>query len=280
MVKMAEWNIESWLTDSTLDEIEYSNYWNNEEQEKNKEWYILDGNFSKMEHLLQKTGLPRDLMQCVDCLKVDFNRELEGVGIDLAAGNLWAAPYLFNLGKIDKLYCLEYSKHRLLKIGPKVLEQYKVSKDKIFLVYGSFYDLHLKDNSLNFVFLSQAFHHADDPDRLLSEVYRVLKPRGVVIIIGEHKISYLKAYLKHAIRIVISLLIPLRIQQKLFGKTFKIKKLISRPWQLFPSDPVLGDHYYSDDEYRAMFSKYRFKMKHIGNPNSQFQSFVLVSRDI
>jgi len=279
-ISMTEWNIEYWLTNSKAKKIEYSDYWDDEEKERNKEWYILDGDFSKMEHYLQKIALPQDLMQCVNTLKVDFKRELCGIGIDIAAGNLWAVPYLFNLGKINKLYCLEYSKHRLLKIGPKVLEHYNVPKEKIVLVFGSFYDLHIKDNSMDFVFLSQAFHHADNPEKLLQEIHRVLKPNGIVIIIGEHIINYRKAYLKHSIKFIIRTFLPNFVQKKLFGKTFQVKTLIPKSGELFPPDPVLGDHYYTEGEYRSFFSKYGFKIKHIKNRKSQFQSFILVGTSV
>lgn len=243
---MNEWHAENWLSDSEIDEIEYSAYWNDEEKEKNKEWYILDGDFSKMERYLNKTGLPQDLRRCIEVLRTDFNRQIAGVGIDLAAGNLWAAPYLFNLGAVDKLYCLEYSRHRLLKIGAKVLEHYDVPNEKTVLVLGSFYDLHIGDNLIDFVFMSQAFHHADKPEQLLEEIRRVLKPHGVVIIIGEHIVAYRRAYIKHAIKFLISLLVPERVQKGLFNKTFDVKTLIAKPNQLIPTDPILGDHYYTD----------------------------------
>ena len=277
---MSIFNIEYWLTDSEISAIEYSDYWNNEEKEKSKEWYILDGDFSKMENYLQKTGLLKDLMQCVECLKVDFKFELHGQGIDLAAGNLWAVPYLFDLGKIDKLYCLEFSRHRLLKIGPKVLDHYSVPQEKIVLVLGSFYDLHIKDNSLDFVFLSQAFHHADKPDKLLSEIHRVLKPNGVVIIIGEHILNYRKVQLKHAIKFVISTFIPDKVQQALFGETFQVKTLITKSGELPLTDPILGDHRYTNNEYWSFFAKYNFRIKHFKKQKSQFQSFVLVGNGV
>jgi ubiquinone/menaquinone biosynthesis C-methylase UbiE len=277
---MGEWNIEYWLTDSEINQLEYSRYWNDEEREKEKEWYVLDGNFSKMEDYLQRIGLPRDLAQCVNLLKVGFKRELGGAGIDLAAGSLWAAPYLFKLGQIDKLYCLEYSKHRLVKIGPKVLERYNISQERIALVLGSFYDLHLRDSSLDFVLLSQAFHHADNPDKLLSEIRRVLKPNGAVLIIGEHVVSYWKLYLKHAVAFIISTFVPSKVQQKFFGKTFQVRTPIAKPAEIFSVDPILGDHYYTVREYLKFFSDYGFKIKRIRNHRSQFQSFVLVRNEI
>ena len=272
---MTKYSVEYWLTDSDIDKIEYSEYWNDEEQEKSKEWYILDGNFSKMEHYLLEVGLPQDLERCVDILKLEFNYGLKGTGIDLGAGNLWATPYLLALGEIDKLYCLEYSKHRLLKLGPKVLEHYNVSKEKVVLVLGSFYDLHIDDDSLDFVFLSEAFHHADRPDCLLAEIRRVLKPNGVAIIIGEHTVNTERAYRNHVIKLLISVFVPNNVQQRIFGRTFHINRLIPKSSDLFPTNPILGDHKYTEKEYRKMFSKYGFKIKHIKHRSSQFQSYIL-----
>lgn len=278
---MNEWHIQKWISDSDINQIEYSEYWNDEEEEKKKEWYVLDGNFLKMEQYLRKTGLPQDLTLSAKILRTDFNRQLSGIGIDLAAGNLWA---------VDKLYCLEYSQHRLLKVGPAVLDHYGVPKEKIVLVLGSFYDLHIDDNSLDFVFMSQAFHHADKPHRLLEEIRRVLKPHGVVIIIGEH-CDYRKAQIKHAIKFLISVLVPERLQERIFKRIFRVRTLVASSNEIFRPDSILGDHYYTDSEYRSMFSKHGFQvnyppaswgvscgdfMKHLRNHNSQFQSFVLV----
>ncbi len=275
---MAEWHIEKWISDSQINEIKYSGYWNDEEIEKKKEYYIFDGDFSKMERSLKTTGLSQDFKTCLEVLHTDFNRQIAGVGIDLAAGNLWATVYFFNfnLANVDKLYCLEYSKHRLLKIGPEVLNHYRIPKEKVVLALGSFYDLHIDDQSLDFVFMSQAFHHADDPNRLLKEICRVLKPEGVVIIIGEHIVNYRKAQIKHAVKFLISAFVPERCQRGVFGKTFTVKRLIASPNEIYQPDPILGDHYYTYSEYRSMFSKYGFLMKHVRNHTSQFQSFVLV----
>ncbi|HXQ24446.1 MAG TPA: class I SAM-dependent methyltransferase, partial [Candidatus Acidoferrales bacterium] len=211
---MTEWRVENWLSDSPHRAIEYSEYWNDEQNEQDKAWNILDGDFTKMESYLAQIGLVEDLRECLDACRARRGSGLGGVGIDLAAGNLWAAPHLLGSGDIEKLYCLEFSKHRLLKLGPKVLEHYQVPNDKVVLVYGSFYDLHLADGSVDFALLSAAFHHAEDPNRLLSEIRRVLKPDGVLMVIGEHivpepySLGYLKVCAKHVAKAVIAASTP------------------------------------------------------------------------
>ena len=63
------YEVQNWISVSDIKTLEYSEYWNDEEKEKEKPWYILDGDVTKMEHYLQKTGLLRQINQCVDVLK-------------------------------------------------------------------------------------------------------------------------------------------------------------------------------------------------------------------
>ena len=185
---MTDWEVQYWVQDEEVKDISYSDYWTDEENEKQKPFYVLDDNFSKAEEYLKSTGLARDFKNCLKVLKNNFGKNLEGVGMDLAAGNLWAVPLILDSGNIDKLYCLEYSRHRLLKIGPRFLEHYNVPKDKIVLVHGNFYELRLPDHSLDFLILVQAFHHSHQPENLLAEMKRVLKPDGIILMIGEHAV--------------------------------------------------------------------------------------------
>lgn len=278
--KMTDYNIEYWINENEVKNIKYFDYWNDEEEEKKKEWYILDGNFSKMEEYLIKSGLLADLNRSIVFLKKHFRYELKGVGLDLASGNCWAAPYILNAGKVNKLYCLEYSKHRLLKIGPKVLEHYNILKDKIVLVYGSFYNLHLQDNSVDFVFLSQAFHHADKPEKLLTEIKRVLKKDGVVIITGEDIASsnYFTHFSKNVIKFFISKFMPSKTQQKLFKKTFKVNTFFPEPQKKFLVDNVLGDYRYNRTDYYLFFKKHDFKVKYFKKRKSLYHSFILFKK--
>jgi len=281
---MHSWKIERWIEPSEIKNIGYSAYWNDEGLEKDKEFYVLDGNFSKMENFIKKSGMDADLKMCVDALNKIFGRELTGTGIELGAGNLWAVPHIFycGKGKIEKMHCLEYSEHRLLKIGPKVLEHYRISPDSVTLVLGSFYNLKLDDGSMDFAFLFQSFHHADDPDKLLSEIRRVLKPSGVVIMIGEEDMNFNKRietiyqiYFKHMIKFIISSFMPLRLQQKFFRKSFNVNTFLPALKTFFPSDPVLGDHRYTLSEYRKMFSKHGFKFRRLIRPGAEHCSFIL-----
>ncbi|WP_172825495.1 glycosyltransferase [Geobacter sp. DSM 9736] len=232
------YSCEEWLTDTQR--LSYSDYWNDENIEKSKEWWILDGNFEKMEEYLHSTGLPALLEEAVKAAKASFGKEITGIGCDLGAGNLWAEPFLFRHGQPDKVYCIEYSRHRLFKLGPAVLSHYGISPAKTSLVLGDFHQLHFSDASLDFLFLSQAFHHSDKPELLLSEMRRVLKPDGFILLIGEHYPPDESAI------------------------------------QPFPVDSVTGDHYYTLKQYSEMFSAAGFEGCNVRIRNSEFQAFVLV----
>ena len=271
---MTDWAVERWLSDAEIAEIEYSIYWNDEEQEREKPLYVLDGDFAKMERYLDATELPRDLKACADAFRSELGRPLSGVGVDLAAGNLWAVPHLLKLGAVEKLYCVEYSFHRLAKNGPRVLEHYGVPPEKIVLVRGSFYDLHLPDGSVDFVLLSQAFHHADRPGELLKEIRRVLKSSGGVMIIGEHHVREWRERITKAAKFGICALLPPAAQEKLFGRSFHRDICCGRTLGTL-SDSLLGDHLYTVRTYRHMFSSHGFKARRIRNRRTRHQCFVL-----
>jgi SAM-dependent methyltransferase len=232
---------------------------------------VLDDDFSKVEHYLGEVGLVKDLATCLNALP----SPLGGRGIDLAAGTLWAAPILLNAGAVERLYCLEYSRHRLLSIGPRMLEHYHVSPERVVLVYGSFYDLHLEAQSLDFALLSQAFHHADRPAALLAELRRVLKPGGRAIIVGEH-ILRPRDYALYLARAGASIALPRSLQRRLLGHELDVRlSLRPSPRDVMPTDPVLGDHAYASDEYRRLFTEAGFTVQPVRRPHSHYQSFVL-----
>lgn len=216
------YKIEKWLQESQISDIEFSDYWNNESVERNKHWWVEDRNYNKVEEYI-KSG---PLLWFYDSLEQakSMGFELSGKGIDIAAGTLWLEPYILESGNIQHLYCLEYSVHRLLKLGVLTLEHYNVPPEVITLCLGSFYDIKLPDNSLDFIVMSQAFHHANKPLDLLSETKRILKINGFVLLVGENEVQNSKNYEKN--------------QHEIDG----------------------GDCYYSREEYDAIFQEAGFSL--------------------
>jgi phosphoglycolate phosphatase len=242
---------ERWLSEKDIAGTEYSGYWNDEREEEAKEWYVLDGDFDKMESHLSRTGLVPQLQACVQRLQSLTGNPLHGVGADLACGNFWSAPHLLSMGDIRLLYGVEYSHHRLMKLGPKVLEHYGVPRLKVVLCLGTFYDLRIPDGNLDFVLLAEAFHHADRPAELLAEVHRVLKPGGAAFVIGEPRLGgygFLLRLLTH-------------------GRAFLQTGLV---------DPVLGDHQYTAAQYLRMFRTAGFTAHEVNAGKHPYAAYLLV----
>jgi SAM-dependent methyltransferase len=272
------YQIENWFTE--VETLDYSDYWNNEAQDMNKIWWVLGGDFSKMETYLESISAISQLEECVQAAKNIFGKSLQGVGADLAAGNLWATPHLLRLGA-EKVISVEYSRHRLLKLGVAVLEHYGVSTQQALLALGDFHQLKLPDSSLDFVFMSQAFHHSETPRKLLDEIYRALKPTGIVIITGEHitKPGVLKGLLQ-PIKFFAARFLPLSIQHKIFNKPMfnNAELILGRTSDFIDKDPVLGDHYFTDAQYKRLFQQHGFEFICLRKPQWKSQAFVLTPK--
>ena len=278
-LKTLGYTLQAWKSFSDISKIEYSAYWNNAALEVEKEvFWVSDGDFDRMERYLNDSGLIGQFHQALEFLDRNLGRCLEGTGADLAAGNLWAVPLILQSGPVKKIYAIEYSKHRLVDLGPKVLQNYRVPRDNVILCLGSFYELEIAHKSLDFIFLAQAFHHADDTDRLLGEIRRVLKPKGVVLIIGEHvfdKQPSVRGLLKAAAKRAVSRSVAWIIQGLFRRRHYEEPTFFSKLRQA-NLDPILGDHYYSLREYHDIFSRNGFRYWNLRGVKPEIQSFVLV----
>jgi SAM-dependent methyltransferase len=227
-----------------------------------------------MERYLDGVGLPADLDLALDELRSWRGHGLAGVGADLAAGQLWAEPRLLRSGAVERIYAVEFSRHRLLEIGPRVLDHYGVPEGSVVLAWGSFYDLGLPDDSIDFVFMSQAFHHAARPEALLREIRRVLKPGGIVVIVGEH-VVHARDYGVHYAKLALTALPP-RLRPRLGGRPFvpPPRKLLPRAMDLYPGDEA-GDHVYTRREYGRMFGPLGFHHRRFRRAGSQYQGYLL-----
>jgi ubiquinone/menaquinone biosynthesis C-methylase UbiE len=263
-----ETEIQYWMSDQEIEEIFSSKYWNDEEEEVKKECYVLDGNTHKLTSYLKEKSTLFEEYESVIQFADNKNIQVKGSGIDIAAGVCWTTALLSRNNMVEKIYALEISKHRLLRVAPAVFELFDASKSKIIRVLGSFYSLKFPNESIDFCFMSQAFHHAGEPDKMLAEVKRVLKPNGFILIIGENPGSHLK-YFKGYIMNIIKLLIPLRrFKETTIYKVFPSFK------DLFPADETLGDYHYHIRDYYRIFHENGFKLN--ANRQSRFTTFLAV----
>lgn len=233
--------IESWLSDEELKALYSYSYWNSIDEEKKKFWWIEDGKYEKCLNYLKSSKLLDEYQ-----MSERFVRNFSGDNLviaDLAAGIGWTSVLLSKLNNVKEVHALEMSKHRISFLFEQSLKMFSGEEDKIFRYIGNFYDLKFENESIDIIYMSQAFHHADKPLELLHECDRVLKKNGRIILVGEHYIG--------ACRLIIRFLVTL----------FKRKKITFDFRELYPPDPDSGDHYYRPSDYLSMFNSLGYNME-------------------
>lgn len=250
--------IESWLNADELAKIYTSDCWNDIEEEKKKSWWIVGKNFEKCKNYLNESGL---LSEFEEALKLSGilnnpNRKLQIA--DLAAGICWTSALISQIPNVETIHAVDISRHRMELLSPLVFEMLNGNPDKLHRYIGSFYNIKLTPNSIDYIFLSQAFHHAEFPLKLLFECDKVIRPGGTLILIGEHYIdskSILKKIIKYSIK------------NKRFTIDFD---------ELYPADKLSGDHYYSFFHYKFLMNKmgYSFEYKFLQKLNRVIYSGV------
>jgi len=232
-----------WMDKTDLSQIRTFEYWNNKDVESQKIWSIPDNDYQLLGNKFLSKGLFQQFKELTN--DIDFSNT---TGASLASGNCILESFIINHTnqEIDKLYCLEMSEHRIHHYAPKILNHYQIDSQKVELCIGSFYDLKLENNTLDFIVLCQAYHHADEPKKLLKEIHRVLKAEGYLIIIGEHFFDFkivIEKIIKHPIKYIIN-----------YNAFRDSNHLMPSKWQdLFPPNKMKGDIHYSIDEYSRMF---------------------------
>jgi ubiquinone/menaquinone biosynthesis C-methylase UbiE len=154
------------------------------------------------------------------------------------------------------VHAVEISHHRLELLFPQAVRLFKGEAAKLNRNLGSFYNLQFPNVSMDIVFLSSAFHHASNPVRLLTEIDRVLKPGGALILIGEVFIGR-----KHILR-------------RMLKKLLLERKYCTNFNELFPPDQVLGDHYYRVGDYHKFFQMVDYKVVKYSVQNNQTCMFI------
>lgn len=263
-----------WLTPEA--KLTYRDYWENEATERTKPYWILDGNFERLERYLESAGRVRQIETIVAYLGQRLGRRIQGTGCELGSGAAWSVPHLLRLGDVDRIYCVEYSRQRLFGIAPALLRHYGVSPGKVVLALGDFNSVRLPDLSMDFVFMCATFHHSDDPRGLLREVRRLLQPEGFAIVAGEHEVRITwRNYLKQPAKWIVSRTLPKSLQRSVFGHEIRARRLLPSMDEMLQADEELGDHYYAPDEYRAIFTGAGFEYMCVADPRSHEQSFIL-----
>ena len=92
--------------------------------------------------------------------------------------------------RAKKVYCIDSSKN-MVRLGSELATK----KNLLNLSYklGDIEDVPLDPESVDLALMSQSLHHAQRPQRALSEAYRILKPSGQLVILDLKKHQFERA---------------------------------------------------------------------------------------
>ena len=241
--------IESWLSDEELSQIYSAGYWNDIERERTKPWWIADGKYERCLSYLETSGLLNEYRLAEEFIT---GTGRDGLAVlDLAAGTGWASALLTRLPCVSSVVAVEISKHRLAELFEHSFNMLGGDEGKVVRCLGSFYDLKVAACSADVIFMSQAFHHADRPFELFRQCDRVLRPGGMVLLVGEHWISIAKLIARTLLFVARSGRLPESFQD------------------IFPTDPILGDHYYRRSDYYFLLGAFGYDVSHVKTGGSK-----------
>jgi len=244
--------LEYWIDKNFIKEMYSSDYWNDIENEKSKEWWIDNSSDKKVINFLKSEGLLEEFELAIS------ESNIKGKIIDVAAGTCWTSALLSKIKTVSEIDVVEFSYHRISELAKLTIASLGGDLNKINRYLGSFYDIKKPDEHYDIVMLSQAYHHAEFPLKLFHECDRVLKKGGQMIIIGEHIIDYKRVFG--------------RFIKNLFK--FKFKFHIFSEYYNQNID-ALGDHYYMEGDYRFTFNSYGYSFKSIKSPVRNSTIFII-----
>ena len=128
--------------------------------------------------------------QLIDLIQYYVGDKLNGTGIELGAGSGIFSSVLISAG-LERIYALEIVPGLTKHVIPKVAKYYlKNNSDKVIPVLGTFDQINLPDNSLDFAFEYDAFHHSKNLTITYKEIFKKLKPKGILVMIDRcHQIQ-------------------------------------------------------------------------------------------
>ena len=249
--------LEKWITEDEINSLYSSDYWNDVNEEKSKDWYIENASDDSVVKHLNKSGLKEEfemvLSQCI----------IKGKVLDLASGVCWTSAIVSKINSVDSVDSVEFSFHRINDLAPIVIESLDGNKNKINRILGSFYDIKRENEYYDTIILSSAYHHAEFPLKLFHECNRVLKKGGTILIVGENIIGYKRIFGR-----LIKNLLKLKLKFHIFSEYYN------------QIDDPLGDHYYMECDYRFTFAAYGYSCKSIKSNIRNSIGFVGVKKKL
>ncbi len=156
------------------------------EQAHSGDWSALAGSDWKdaaalYEHLSKNTNI----IEAAKLVPWEILLPPGSIILDLGCGSGWLAAMLTQHASVDSVIAWDASPALLGEVVPAMVALMGGEISKVQRVCGQFSPLPIETSSIDVVTMSSAFHHASDPDSLLEELIRVVKPAGAILLLNE-----------------------------------------------------------------------------------------------
>jgi SAM-dependent methyltransferase len=123
-----------------------------------------------------------ELTKFLETLNALFlNGGIKGVGLEIGSGPGTFVAALARLPQVTRVYGVEACESIVKELMTKVVRGIAgENEDKVVGAVADFDNLELPDDSVDFVFDFFSLHHSPNPAKTLREIYRVLKPGGII----------------------------------------------------------------------------------------------------
>ncbi len=125
---------------------------------------------------------PKRMARLVKLARRHMGVEFAGNGLELGAGCGLLGATVAAYPKVKSLLSVEICEEMTRRVIPKVAAGVLGNQsNKITPIFGSFDDLQIPNESVDFVVEIDSFHHSDNLPKTLGECQRVLKPGGFLL---------------------------------------------------------------------------------------------------
>lgn len=125
--------------------------------------------YPKMEKMMNNNRL----IKVIDIVKKYIPKNPQRI-LDVGCGNGYFAKKLGSITGASEIFGIDISKNAIKEANNLKISAKQIDTDQEKLPY--------KDNYFDFIFCGSVIELVLNPDRLISEIYRVLSPKGILII--------------------------------------------------------------------------------------------------
>ena len=162
-------------------------YWNQPQTKADKPFDVDDSEDKKwLDYARRETNLETCFRDAVAYLPA-LQTTLRGQVFDVCAGVCWASAIVAEHDSVERVDAGDFSEHRMMHLGPRVIAQYACPADRIKRICGPVEATlaDAPDGNYDFVVFCQALYMFAKPHPLLALVHRKLKKGGIVIVACE-----------------------------------------------------------------------------------------------